>query len=221
MQARVRISPCRDSVKRERQCTRGRGSVLATCSTVRQRGDRPRMRVWATGWCSRYRVPAGPALAPAGSVVSPLGHGIRVLTLFGKPVMTDDTEITVFQSSISGPRQKGHESGDGNCDPHDRHVTSRESRTDSARRSHATARARMFGLAVTPAKIPASELARRRPMYPVWRDRRRRYIDRYGDTRKSWIRSSSHSGVVATSFAADDRPGIGEEASDFRWRSAW
>ena len=34
------------------------------------------------------------------SVVSPLGHGIRSLTLFGKPLMADDAEITVFRSSI-------------------------------------------------------------------------------------------------------------------------
>jgi hypothetical protein len=34
------------------------------------------------------------------SVVSPLGHGVRSLTLFGKPLMADDTEITVFPSSI-------------------------------------------------------------------------------------------------------------------------
>jgi hypothetical protein len=34
------------------------------------------------------------------SVVSPLRHGIRSLALFGKPLMADDTEITVFPSSI-------------------------------------------------------------------------------------------------------------------------
>jgi hypothetical protein len=33
-------------------------------------------------------------------VVSPLGYGIRSLTLFGKPLMADDTEIGVFTSSI-------------------------------------------------------------------------------------------------------------------------
>jgi hypothetical protein len=33
-------------------------------------------------------------------VGSPLGHGIRSLTLFGKPLMADDTEITVSRSSI-------------------------------------------------------------------------------------------------------------------------
>jgi hypothetical protein len=34
------------------------------------------------------------------SVVSPLGRGIRSMTLFGKPLMADDTEIIVFPSSI-------------------------------------------------------------------------------------------------------------------------
>jgi hypothetical protein len=34
------------------------------------------------------------------NVVSPLGRGIRSLTLFGKPLMADDTEIIVFPSSI-------------------------------------------------------------------------------------------------------------------------
>jgi hypothetical protein len=62
--------------------------------------------------------------------------------------MTDDTEVTVFPTLISGPRQKRHESGDGNCHPHDRHLTSCESRTDSARRSNATVRARRFSLAL-------------------------------------------------------------------------
>jgi hypothetical protein len=32
--------------------------------------------------------------------LSPLRHGIRSLALFGKPLMADDTEITVFPSSI-------------------------------------------------------------------------------------------------------------------------
>jgi hypothetical protein len=54
-----------------------------------------------------------------------------------------------------------------------------------------------------------STVARRRPMYPVWRDRRRRYIHPYVDTRKWRTRSASHLSVVATLFAADDRQGIG------------
>src|SRR5262245_35972638 len=91
------------------------------------------------------------------SVVSPLGQRVRLLTLFRKPVMTDNTKIVVLPSSISGPRQNGHEPGDGHCDPHARHLTSGESRTDSAWRSNATVWARRFGLAVLPARIQASE----------------------------------------------------------------
>jgi hypothetical protein len=63
----------------------------------------------------------------ARAVVLPLRHGIRSLTLFSNPVMTDHTEITVFPSSISRPCQNGRESGEGKRDPHERHVPSRES----------------------------------------------------------------------------------------------
>jgi len=59
------------------------------------------------------------------SVVSPLGCGIRSLTLFGKPLMADDTEIMVFRSSIPWPRDWAHESGDGNRGPDDSHSTTR------------------------------------------------------------------------------------------------
>ncbi len=40
-----------------------------------------------------------PCTGNSVSLVSTLGRGIRALTLFGKPLMADDTEITVFRSS--------------------------------------------------------------------------------------------------------------------------
>lgn len=92
-----------------------------------------------------------------GRVVLPLGRGIRSLAVFGPPVMTDDTEITIFSSRMPGPRQKGDEPGNGNCDPDDSHFASPEFRMDSVRRSNATVRARRLGLAVLPAWIQASE----------------------------------------------------------------
>jgi hypothetical protein len=93
------------------------------------------------------------------STQSALGFGIRSLTQFGTPVMTDETEVTLFRSSISGPRQHGQEYGDRDRDPYDSHLTSRVSRRDSERRSNATVRARRFGVAVLPARIQASEHA--------------------------------------------------------------
>ena len=83
--------------------------------------------------------------------------GIRSLTQLGTPVMADETEVTLFRSAIPGPRQHGHDYGDGNRDPYDSHLTSRESRRDSERRSNATVRAGRFGVAVLPARTQASE----------------------------------------------------------------
>jgi hypothetical protein len=179
---------------RERAALREGQPALRTQTRAVQVDDVPSKILTPRPWCPTKQKPvmtlaAGRETQPA-RVISPLGYGIRSLTLLSKPVMTED-EITVFPPSISGPPQKEHQSGDGKCDPDDRHLTSRES------------------------------VARRRPMYPAWRGRRRRYIDQYVDRRKSWIRSSSHSRVAATSFAADDRLDIGEEAPDLRWRPAW
>jgi hypothetical protein len=43
------------------------------------------------------------------------------MTLFGKPLMADDTQIIVFPSSIPCPRDNAQESADGNRRPDDSH----------------------------------------------------------------------------------------------------